>query len=292
MANTQRKPRLEALLLACALPVLGVSLVRGGEPAPGRTLRYKLTWTSSTTFVLQNMKQESLASTSIVYAREERPSGVAVSIEDMHVRSTANGKVTFDVRMGKDGLWAPGPDGALQKAPPEQLGPVEKDLLQNGFGMPFLWLETDATGKELSRKVSESEAAKLFLENGMDANCTLFHAPFDAALKTWKTPVTYKMSGGGKAVGEFGYTLQETEKGESNVEVEGQLKAAEIDVGDPNTSARNFVFTGKGKQAFDTQRGHWTRGQIKGPLSMDFIANGQKAFTMEGTLEFNLELLP
>jgi len=262
------------------------------EPETESTLRYKMSWSSTSVTQIGAIAGKSQSDTVIVFTRRTRGHEVSIGMEDMQVRSVANGQVTFACRVNRSGYYLPTIDGSLQKVPDDQLGPVDKTLVSDGFGKPFLYLKLDESGKEVSRSVAQNTAAKIFHESGMDTNCTFFHAPYDPNAKTWKNPISYRLPGGGRADGEFTLSIQAPSGAQSvTLNTSGQLKAPELNIGDPHVLGKNYLFEGQGQQTYDLKRKVWVGGSIKGPVSFEAYKDGVLEFTSKGTLEFKLELL-
>ena len=287
---TTREPvmtrRLTTIAIICAVALAAAQLVPKGAT---KDAAFRVVVQAKLTFDGDGEEEKLDADASIDYTWKRDGKVRTLVVESLTAKIVGDGEEVMDTKMSRAGTFG---TKAGQKADvkfedaPKHL----KTMLTDTFGSPICKIEVDATGKEVKRTVVAGRGAAVLLDNGMIANCTMFHPWYSADKDEWQA-VMEAGTDNGVVSGKVTYTKVPGGKGGQAVKVKGTLAADGVK-GKDGSTLKDGKFPVTGEQTYDPTRKEWIAGKLTMDVSFKLAEHDKDLATAKGTMVFTLEMLP
>lgn len=246
---------------------------------------YKLSILSDLKMEIMDQKQHIVGDTVLIYSNNRSGDKLDLILREVVVAVKLDGNTLIDMTMNAKELDNRA-DGSKIKL--EEANEETKTMLTDSFTTPLAAIVLDEHGKETSRKIIAKPGAVAMVENGQVENARMFHAPFYADKKTWKSPVKMSLGNGNFASGPLTYKVKSTDSktGNVTVEVSGKLNAkgkqGPLDI-------VNAVYDVKGSQVFNPKKKDWDSAKYDIAIVFDLAQNGKTIANAKGTMKVGLK---
>jgi hypothetical protein len=166
-----------------------------------------------------------------------------------------------------------------------------KTMLRDSFDVPLCKIQVDENGKVLKRTIVAGPGAQNLIDNGIVANCLLFHAPFLRDKNQWESDAEVSMGNGGYVKGKLNYTKAERGRGGQAVKVNGTLTNDRFVQAATGLTATNTKYVVNGEQTYDPAKKEWVTGKLNIDVSFQISAAGQNG-SAKGTMVVGLNDKP
>ena len=221
--------------------------------------------------------------TKFAYTISHEKSKYQIQLDRAELEVNVDGKVIMSAVLSKD-LFEDRANKRKLKADdaPEPL----KKMLRDSYGTPIYEFEVDANFKETRGKVIARDGAKQTIHNGQVENARMFHQPFHAKSKTWKSKVKYALGNGNYATGELNFEKQAAQGDTVPVKVSGNL----IPEGQQNNlKIKNGKYVVTGMQNFNTRNNEYESGEQNIAVSFDLYQGENKMVENTGKMTLTLK---
>jgi len=276
-----------------ALALLGVfaATTAAAQPAKeAKDTRFRVALLAKLTVTAQGQEQKLDAATAYEYTWARDVKTRTLRLGSLQVKLKTGDQEMMDVKMNRDGISGTKAgkkfEVKLENAPePQQM------MLTDTFDSPICKLETDEAGKELKRTVIAGRGASGVLDNGLVANCMMFHPWYESDKDEWRADV--EVSAGETSVkGPLAYKKMPGGKGgQQIVKVSGTLTADGVKDRKGNT-IKDGKYTITGQQTYDTTRKEWVAGQWSMDIAFAMTRNDKELARAKGTMAVTFEMLP
>ena len=234
---------------------------------------------------IMDQKQHIVGDTVLIYSNNRSGDKLDLILREVVVAVKLDGNTLIDMTMNAKELDNRA-DGSKIKL--EEANEETKTMLTDSFTTPLAAIVLDEHGKETSRKIIAKPGAVAMVENGQVENARMFHAPFYADKKTWKSPIKMSLGNGNFASGPLTYKVKSTDSktGNVTVEVSGKLNAkgkqGPLDI-------VNAVYDVKGSQVFNPKKKDWDSAKYDIAIVFDLAQNGKTIANAKGTMKVGLK---
>lgn len=159
-----------------------------------------------------------------------------------------------------------------------------KKILIDSFTAPICVLTVDESGLETKRSMVAKEGAKSQVENGIIANCTMFHPPYFANKQEWERETEFSAGNGAYVKGNLLYKKGEKTAAGQKVTFSGTLKnPGYIRPGTP-LKMENNVYKITGEQTYDPASKEHVSGKLVVDISFDMSVSDKPLGNAKGKM--------
>jgi hypothetical protein len=207
--------------------------------------------------------------------------------DGMYAKVMNNGKLGLEMRRT--------PEIATQvvngKTINESSTPEQIASLRQEFDTPICRIRLDEHGAEIGRDLIESPQIVQILRDGVIDAASLFHPPFYADRKQWRSKRTIGLGNSGKAEGELTYEKQSVDGNLVAVKVSGILVAV-VFPEDVGVVRRNSRYEFNGNQVYDVKLNSWVNGSALVEGSSDLTHGESVVGNTTVTMKLTFRRLP
>lgn len=164
-----------------------------------------------------------------------------------------------------------------------------KKILVDSYTAPICVLTVDASGAETERTIVAKEGAKSQIEDGIIAQCMIFHPPYYADKQEWERQTEFSSGNGAYVKGNLLYKKGEKIAGGQKVTFSGTLKNPGYTRPGTATKIESSVYKISGEQTYDPASKEYVLGKLVIDISFDLSESDKPIGNAKGKMNLTFK---
>jgi len=271
------------LLLAGLLALSGARLVTADE-----TNHFQINIDSIIDMEITGKKQNVTALTELAYQWRKEAKSRTLFVDSTLVKAEMNGQPLMNTLMNAEKFVETKGDKKTEILTNDANDELKKILLDS-YTAPICVLTVDASGLETQRSIVAKEGAKSQIENGIVANCTMFHPPYFADKQQWERQTEFSAGNGAYVKGNLLYKKGEKTAAGQKVTFSGTLEnPGYLRPGTP-LKMENNVYKITGEQTYDPASKEYVSGKLVIDISFDLSVSDKAIGNAKGKMNLTFK---
>lgn len=276
-------------LLPSFLVLVGLLVLSGTRSATAdETQHFRINIDSTIDMEITGKKQNVTALTELAYQWRKDAKGRTLFLDSTFVKAEMNGQPLMNTLTNAEKFLETKGDKKTEILINDANDELKK-ILVDSYTAPICILTVDTSGAETERTIVAKEGAKSQIDNGIIANCTMFHPPYFADKQEWERQTEFSAGNGAYVKGNLLYKKGEKTAAGQKVTFSGTLtNPGYLRPGTP-LKMENNVYKITGEQTYDPASQEYVSGKLVIDVSFDLSVSDKAIGNAKGkmNLTFN-----
>lgn len=276
-------------LLPSFLVLVGLLVLSGTRSATAdETQHFRINIDSTIDMEITGKKQNVTALTELAYQWRKDAKGRTLFLDSTFVKAEMNGQPLMNTLTNAEKFLETKGDKKTEILINDANDELKK-ILVDSYTAPICVLTVDASGAETERSIVAKEGAKSQIDNGIIANCTMFHPPYFADKQEWERQTEFSAGNGAYVKGNLLYKKGEKTATGQKVTFSGTLtNPGYLRPGTP-LKMENNIYKISGEQTYDPASKEYVSGKLVIDVSFDLSVSDKAIGNAKGkmNLTFN-----
>ncbi|MGV3608690.1 MAG: hypothetical protein ACO1RA_19965 [Planctomycetaceae bacterium] len=276
-------------LLPSFLVLVGLLVLSGTRSATAdETQHFQINIDSTIDMEITGKKQNVTALTELAYQWRKDAKGRTLFLDSTFVKAEMNGQPLMNTLTNAEKFMETKGDKKTEILINDANDELKK-ILVDSYTAPICVLAVDASGAETERTIVAKEGAKSQIDNGIVANCTMFHPPYFADKQEWDRQTEFSAGNGAYVTGNLLYKKGKKTAAGQKVTFSGTLtNPGYLRPGTP-LKMENNVYKITGEQTYDPASKEYVSGKLVIDVSFDLSVSDKAIGNAKGkmNLTFN-----
>lgn len=272
-------------LLPSFLVLVGLLVLSGTRSATAdETQHFQINIDSTIDMEITGKKQNVTALTELAYQWRKDAKGRTLFLDSTFVKAEMNGQPLMNNLTNAEKFMETKGDKKTEILINDANDELKK-ILVDSYTAPICVLTVDASGAETERSIVAKEGAKSQIDNGIIANCTMFHPPYFADKREWERQTEFSAGNGAYVKGNLLYKKGEKTAAGQKVTFAGTLtNPGYLRPGTP-LKMENNVYKITGEQTYDPASQEYVSGKLVIDVSFDLSVSDKAIGNAKGKMK-------
>ncbi|MFO0883746.1 MAG: hypothetical protein U0894_06085 [Pirellulales bacterium] len=276
-------------LLPSLLVLVGLLVLSGAHSVyADETQHFQINIDSTIDMEITGKKQNVTALTELAYQWRKDSKGRTLFLDSTFVKADMNGQPLLNTLTNAEKFLETKGDKKTEILINDANDELKK-ILVDSYTAPICVLTVDASGAETERSIVAKEGAKSQIENGIVANCTMFHPPYFADKQEWERQTEFSAGNGAYVKGNLLYKKGEKTAAGQKVTFSGTLtNPGYLRPGTP-LKMENNIYKISGEQTYDPASKEYVLGKLVIDISFDLSVSDKPIGNAKGKMNLTFK---